>query len=283
MNELIIKNLYKKYKSFELKDVSFSVKPGKIVGFIGRNGAGKTTTLKCIYNLVKPTSGSIIYDGNDIFNNEYKFKSDIGLLFGEVDYYPYKKIKTVTNVTKLFYPNWNDEIYKGYLKQFGIDENKEIKELSTGMRVKYGLAIALSHDAKILILDEPTSGLDPVSRDELLDIFVDLVSDNKHSILFSTHVISDLEKCADEIVYIKNGQIIVNQNVVDFESDYLFYSGASEEFKEYKNKFIFYRDRLNKFEGVIKKSDALEITNFTECRNASMEEIMIALERGEEK
>lgn len=283
MNELIIKNLYKKYKSFELKDVSFAVKPGKIVGFIGRNGAGKTTTLKCIYNLVKPTSGSIIYDRNDIFSNEYKFKSDIGLLFGEVDYYPYKKIKTVTNVTKLFYPNWNDEIYKGYLKKFGIDENKEIKELSTGMRVKYGLAIALSHDAKILILDEPTSGLDPVSRDELLDIFVDLVSDNKHSILFSTHVISDLEKCADEIVYIKNGQIIVNQNVVDFESDYLFYSGTSEEFKEYKIKFIFYRDRLNKFEGVIKKSDALEITNFTECRNASMEEIMIALERGEEK
>lgn len=263
--------------------MSFAVKPGKIVGFIGRNGAGKTTTLKCIYNLVKPTSGSIIYDGKDIFSNEYKFKSDIGLLFGEVDYYPYKKIKTVTNVTKLFYPNWNDEIYKGYLKKFGIDENKEIKELSTGMRVKYGLAIALSHDAKILILDEPTSGLDPVSRDELLDIFVDLVSDNKHSILFSTHVISDLEKCADEIIYIKNGQIIVNQNVVDFESDYLFYSGTSEEFKEYKNKFIFYRDRLNKFEGVIKKSDASEITNFTECRNASMEEIMIALERGEEK
>ena len=149
------------------------------------------------------------------------------------------------------------------------------------MKVKYGLAIALSRGAKILLLDEPTSGLDPVSRDELMDIFLNLVADKEHSILFSTHVISDLEKCADEIIYIKKGQVIVDQDVTTFESDYLHYQGKSELFNDVKNQFLYYRDRLGKFEGVIHKNNKLKINNKEiECRKASMEEIMIAFERG---
>lgn len=282
MKILEIKNIFKCYPSFELKNVSFTIEPGKIVGFIGRNGAGKTTTLKCIYNLVKPTSGEILYDGTTIVDIEANYKQDVAMLIGEMDYYSTKTVKALTSVTKKFYKDWDDNKYHNYLKEFGIDENKQIKALSSGMKVKYGLALALSRGAKILLLDEPTSGLDPVSRDELMDIFIDLVSDKEHAILFSTHVISDLEKCADHIIYIKNGQIIVDDDVTNFESNYLRYSGDSELFAPYREKFIFYRDRLGKFEGIAKKEISLDIDeNKIEKRKATMEEIMVAFERGE--
>lgn len=282
MKTLEIKNICKHYPTFNLKDVSFAIEPGKIVGFIGRNGAGKTTTLKCIYNLAKPTSGEVLYDGKSITDIEADYKQDVAMLIGEMDYYNTKTVKALTSVTKRFYKNWDDNKYHIYLKEFGIDENKQIKALSSGMKVKYGLALALSRGAKILLLDEPTSGLDPVSRDELMDIFIDLVSDKEHAILFSTHVISDLEKCADQIIYIKNGEIIVNDDVTNFEASYLRYAGESELFANHKDKFIFYRDRLGKFEGIIKKEFNLDIDESKiEKRNATMEEIMVAFERGE--
>lgn len=282
MKTLEIKNICKHYPTFNLKDVSFAIEPGKIVGFIGRNGAGKTTTLKCIYNLVKPTSGEVLYDGKSVTDIETDYKQDVAMLIGEMDYYSTKTVKALTSVTKRFYKNWDDNKYHIYLKEFGIDENKQIKALSSGMKVKYGLALALSRGAKILLLDEPTSGLDPVSRDELMDIFIDLVSDKEHAILFSTHVISDLEKCADQIIYIKNGEIVVNDDVSNFEASYLRYAGESELFANHKDKFIFYRDRLGKFEGIIKKEFNLDIDESKiEKRNATMEEIMVAFERGE--
>ncbi len=281
MKILEIKNISKRYPSFELKDISFAIEPGKIIGFIGRNGAGKTTTLKCIYNLAKPTSGEVCYDGVPVVDIEASYKQDVAMLIGEMDYYKTKTVKALTSVTKKFYKHWDDNKYHGYLKEFGIDEDKQIKALSSGMKVKYGLALALSRGAKILLLDEPTSGLDPVSRDELMDIFIDLVSDQEHAILFSTHVISDLEKCADRIIYIKNGEIIVDDDVTHFEASYLHYAGESELFAEHKDKFLFYRDRLGKFEGVIKKEFGLDIDpKRIEKRKATMEEIMVAFERG---
>ena len=283
MKTLEVKRLYKHYSSFDLKDVSFVVEPGKIIGFIGRNGAGKTTTLKCIYNLTKPTSGEVLYGNKPIIEIEEEYKQDVAMLIGEMDYYETKTVKSLTNVTKKFYKNWNDNLYHNYLKVFGIDENKQIKALSSGMKVKYGLALALSRGSKILLLDEPTSGLDPVSRDELMDIFMDLVSDKEHAILFSTHVISDLEKCADDIIYIKKGEIIVNEDVTTFESNYLHYVGPSELLEKHKDKFIFYRDRLGKFEGIIKKENKITINSSeVKFRKASMEEIMVAFERGEQ-
>ena len=282
MKLLEIKNISKHYPSFKLNDITFTIEPGKIVGFIGRNGAGKTTTLKCIYNLVKPTNGEVLYDGTPIVDIEADYKQDVAMLIGAMDYYSTKTVKALTSVTKKFYRDWDDNQYHRYLKEFGIDENKLVKALSSGMKVKYGLALALSRGAKILLLDEPTSGLDPVSRDELMDIFIDLVSDKEHAILFSTHVISDLEKCADQIIYIKNGEIIVDDDVTNFEANYLRYCGDSELFLPYRNEFIFYRDRLGKFEGIIKKEISLDIDeNRIEKRKATMEEIMVAFERGD--
>lgn len=204
---LEITNLCKKYPSFELKDVSFTMNERSIMGFIGRNGAGKTTTIKSILNFVHPSSGSIKFFGKEMSENEDEIKQLTGYAPGGINYYPMKTLKKITKITKSFYPEWNDELYRKYMTAFKLDENKKPKELSEGMKVKYNLVLALSHGAKLLILDEPTSGLDPVSRDELLTIFEKL-RDKGTSILFSTHITSDLEKCADSITYIKQGQIV---------------------------------------------------------------------------
>jgi len=282
MELLRVEHLCKHYPSFDLSDVTFALESGKIMGFIGRNGAGKTTTLKCIYNLIAPTSGEVFYRGGNIVSHEQEAKSEIGLLFGEIEYYPNKKIGVMSKITASFYPNWNQPLYLEYLHDFGIREDKKIKELSSGMKVKYGLALALSHGAKVLILDEPTSGLDPVSRDELLDIFMKIVSDGEHAILFSTHVISDLEKCADDITYIQKGRILVSESVQRFENSYTYFSGEDKDLPFDHPYFIHVRQHNGKFEAVAKSESQVALPNVI-SRPAALEEIMIALERGEQK
>ena len=207
MNILSIMNLTKEYPGFTLDNVSFDVAKGTIMGFIGRNGAGKSTTLKAILNMVYVNRGSVSYFGLDLKENEREIKQRIGFTGGEVNYYKKKKIKDILTITKRFYMNWDDEICHRYMKMFSLDENKTPSELSSGMKVKLNLVVALSHGAELLILDEPTSGLDPVSRDELLEIFKHLKKQGV-TILFSTHITSDLEKCADDITYIRDGKMI---------------------------------------------------------------------------
>lgn len=209
MNELLsVQNLCKYYPGFTLEQISFSILPGRIMGLIGKNGAGKSTTLKSILNMVHPDSGTVTMFGQDFFGNEQQCKQQLGVVFGGIDFYPLKKLSAITNATKRFYSNWDQIRYQNYLSQFSLDEHKRFKELSNGMKVKYLLALALSHHAKLLILDEPTSGLDPFSRDEILHIFSRIVSDGTCSILFSTHITSDLERCADDITYIQNGKVL---------------------------------------------------------------------------
>lgn len=209
MNTLIeVEKLCKSYPGFSLDNVTFNLAPGRIMGFIGKNGAGKSTTLKTILNMVHPDSGTVRMFGKDYYINEKECKEQIGVVFGGIDFYHLKKLSSITAVTKRFYANWDDEDYRKYIKLFSLDESKKFKELSSGMRVKYLLALALSHHAQLLILDEPTSGLDPVSRDELLYIFKRIVKDGNRSVLFSTHITSDLDRCADDITYIQNGKII---------------------------------------------------------------------------
>ena len=166
---LDVNHICKSFGSFAIKDISFEIEPGYIVGFIGRNGAGKTTTLKSILGVTKVDSGSVTYMGKSTADSNVK--QELGIILGEFTYYRHVKIAKLTKAVKRFFVNWNDDTYNEYIRRFGIDENKRVKELSSGMKVKYSLAIALSHEAKLLILDEPTSGLDPISRDEILDIF----------------------------------------------------------------------------------------------------------------
>ena len=212
---LEVNGLTKRYPSFLLDGVNFSMEKGRIMGLIGRNGAGKTTTLKSIFNLVHPDGGEVRIFGLEMPKEEREIKQRIGYAGGAVDFYSRKKLSQIVDVTKQFYDNWDGDACRKYLDAFSLDENKTPRELSEGMRVKFSLTLALSHRAELLILDEPTSGLDPVSRAELLDAFLFLKKKGV-SILFSTHITSDLEKCADDITYIAKGKVIASQSLTSF-------------------------------------------------------------------
>ena len=218
MNVLEVRELRKTYPAFTLKDVSLDVPQGAIVGFIGRNGAGKSTTLKSILGLVHPDGGTVRAFGLDYAANEAAIRRRIGVVLGGIDFYPKKKVGVITDVTRRFYSNWDEDKYRHYLELFAIDESKRVDQLSSGMKVKYMIALALSHSAELLILDEPTSGLDPVSRDELVELFRRIVADGSRSILFSTHITSDLEKCASHIAFIKDGEMLYDGGVEDFKA-----------------------------------------------------------------
>ena len=215
MSIVEVRELSKKYPSFELSEVSFDVRESRITGFIGRNGAGKTTTIKAMLNLIHPDSGGVSFFGRPMVTGEAEIKKRIGYSTGTINWYSRKKIKDIVQVVKSFYDTWDDEAYRKYLTLFGLDESKMPIELSEGMKVKFNLLLALSHKCEVLILDEPTSGLDPFSRQELLDIFTELKSDGV-AVFFSTHIISDIEKCADDIVYISKGKIVAATSKEDF-------------------------------------------------------------------
>lgn len=277
MSVLEVKKLCKKYPTFELKDVSFSLEKGKITGFIGRNGAGKSTTLKSLFNFVHPDSGEILFFNDNFKDNEFSIKQRVGFVSGGVDYYSNKKIKTITSVTKSFYKLWDDAAYSKYISMFKLDENKTPAQLSAGMKVKYALTLALSHNAQLLILDEPTSGLDPVSRDDLLDVFMELC-ENGITILFSTHITSDLDKCADNIVYIKNGKILAESDIKSFGDSYKVLELTKDQLtEELKKKLIGCKRSKNGFTALIKKDDTLGIN--VDYVNADLESIMVHIEK----
>ncbi|HHT92082.1 MAG TPA: ABC transporter ATP-binding protein [Clostridiaceae bacterium] len=213
---LKVDNLSKKYPGFLLDDISFSISEGKIMGLIGKNGAGKSTTLKGMLNLVNRDGGMVEMFGMDFFKHEEEIKQQLGVVLGGIDFYNHKRLSDITAVTKRFYNNWDDDAYENYMDVFSLNPNKKVKELSSGMKVKYMLTLALSHNAKLLILDEPTSGLDPVARDDLLTLFRQLVEKKNITVLFSTHIITDLEKCADYITYIKDGKLLKSAEKDEF-------------------------------------------------------------------
>ena len=192
MTILKVEGLCKAYPEFALRDVSFSMESGSVMGFIGRNGAGKTTTLKSLLHLVHPEAGRITLLGKDMDRDEQEIRRSIGFVSGGLSYYPRKHLRQITDATRRFYPTWDEKMYRSCLERFRLSEDKRTSELSEGMKVKYQLALAMSHGAKLLILDEPTSGLDPVSRDDLLDLFLTLAEEDGVSILFSTHITSDV-------------------------------------------------------------------------------------------
>ncbi|MDD5017225.1 MAG: ABC transporter ATP-binding protein [Eubacteriales bacterium] len=279
MEMLSVQNLSKRYEKFELKNVSFALEKGYIMGFIGRNGAGKTTTLKTMLNLVHADSGKAVVFGKEFSDNELAIKQQIGFMFGGANFYPKKKLKTVTSVVRRFYNEWDDAAYERYLKRFDLDEDKKVDELSQGMKVKYDLTLALSHNAKLLILDEPTSGLDPVSRDDLLELFQELIEDGERSILFSTQITSDLEKCADFITYIKDGKIVASTNKDDFLGSYKIVKGTVEQLtEETKHRLIGYKKNAFGFAGLI-KTENLPSGGCLDVFAADIESIMIYFEK----
>ena len=276
---LSIENLNKKYPSFSLKDVSFEVKPGEIMGFIGRNGAGKTTTLKSIMNLIHYESGKITAFDLDMTEHELENKQRIGFALSELNYYPNKTIKTLMDVTKRFYKNFDENKFNEVCKLFNLDVNKKLEELSSGMKVKYSVAVALSHQAELLILDEPTSGLDPVSRDEILDIFREIVRSGERAILFSTHITSDLDKCATNITYIHDGEIVFTGKKKEFVDSYLFVADKSKN-HDLEKEYIAFKELDDRIEGLISINNKdIFLKNNIEVKEPDLEQIMVYLER----
>lgn len=276
---LKVENLCKTYPSFSLKNVSFDVKPGDIMGFIGRNGAGKTTTLKSIMNLVHSDSGKVIAFDKDMTMYELENKQRIGFALSELDYYPNKTIRSLMKVTKKFYKDFDDQKFNEACKLFDLDVNKKLEELSSGMKVKFSVSIALSHHAELLILDEPTSGLDPVSRDEILDIFRNIVKDKNRAILFSTHITSDLDKCATSITYIHDGSIQFTGSKESFIKSYLFVKDKKCH-KDLLEHYIAYKEIDGQIEGLISvdKKDIFKAKKVN-IIEPDLEQIMIYLER----
>lgn len=193
-NILEVTNLTKHYPGFSLNNVSFTLKRGFIMGFIGPNGAGKSTTIKLIMNLMKKDKGNIHLFGLDHLKHELEVKERIGFVYDENVFYEELTVKEMKNIIRPFYRRWNEETFQYYVKQFDLPLTKQIKHLSKGMKMKLSLAIALSHEAELLIMDEPTSGLDPIVRSEILDILQHIMEDERKGVFFSSHITSDLDK-----------------------------------------------------------------------------------------
>ncbi len=251
-NILEIKNANKSFGNFQLKDISFNLKEGFIMGFIGPNGAGKTTTIKLIMDMISLDSGNIDIFGLDHKKNIERIKDDIGLVMDYCFYVDEWKVSDVEKAVKPFYSRWDHLYFLRLLDKFQIDPKKKVKELSHGMKMKLTTAVALSHYPKLLILDEPTSGLDPVARDELMDILREFICDENKGVLFSTHITTDLEKTADYITYIRNGKIIYSDEKDKLLEEYSIIKGNLSALSiEDKKHIIGYREYNNGFDGLI--------------------------------
>ncbi|MGE4282480.1 MAG: ABC transporter ATP-binding protein [Clostridia bacterium] len=250
---LEIKNLRKGFKNFSLKNVNITLEKGYIMGFIGPNGAGKSTTIKLIMNLLKKDQGEIRVFGMDHIRNEQEIKNRIGFVFDENHFYEELTAEEMKRIIAPIYAAWNEEAFKKYSKAFNLPLNKKIKELSKGMKMKFSLAVALSHNADLLIMDEPTSGLDPIVRSELLQILSEFIQSDEKAVFFSTHITSDLDKIADYVTMIQEGEIVFSLEKDNLLDNYGLIRGQKEMLdKDTRANFIGVRENKFGFEALVK-------------------------------
>ena len=278
MNNLEVKNLNKKFKEFSLNDVNFKVPAGKIVGLIGENGAGKTTIIKCVLDAMAKDSGEIKLFGE---NYNYKLKDDIGIVYDDSFINQSFTIRDLNLIMKYTYKNWDQNLFYKYIKEFKLPYNKEIKKLSTGMKKKIEIAACISHHPKLLILDEPTSGLDPVIRSEILDMFQEFVNENNNSILLSTHITSDLEHIADDVIFISRGRIIFDEPLKKIKEDYIVIELTKDEFKKFDKKDITrYKENRLDYQVLIEKKNMKKEYNKFIKNITTLDDIMLLYIRG---
>ena len=278
MNNLEVKNLNKSFKEFSLKDVNIKVPAGKIVGLIGENGAGKTTIIKCVLDAMAKDSGEI-----RLFDQEYdyKLKDDIGIVYDDSFVNESFTIRDLNLIMKNTYSNWDQKLFYKYIKEFGIPYKKEIKKLSTGMRKKVEIAACISHHPRLLILDEPTSGLDPVIRSEILDMFQEFVEDKKNAILLSTHITSDLEHIADDVIFISKGTIVFDEPLKKVKEDYIVIELDKKEFEKFNKKDITrYKANRNDYQVLIEKKNMKKEYNKYIKNITTLDDIMLLYIRG---
>jgi ABC-2 type transport system ATP-binding protein len=282
-NILEIRNLSKTYPSFQLKEVGFSVPSGSIVGFVGENGAGKTTTIKLILNEIRRDSGSVTVFGLDNIKDEREIKEQIGVVFDESYFHGEFKSGDINTILKRVFQNWDTALFNSYLSQFKLPKDKMIKEYSKGMKMKLGIASALAHKPRLLILDEATSGLDPIVRSDILDIFLDFIQDETHSVLFSSHITSDLEKVADYVTFIHEGQIVFDRSKDELMDQCgILKCGASDFSRIEKSGLIRWRKNELGYEALVADQQKAK-QNYPNLviDKASIDEIMLLYIKGE--
>ena len=282
-NNIELKNVSKSYKGFTLKNISFNVPQGSIVGLIGENGAGKTTTIKSILNITN-AEGSVTIFGKDSKKAEKEIKNDIGVVLDDSFLSDYLTAKHVNSIMKDVYKTWNEGKYINLLKQFDLPKDKLIKDFSSGMKMKLKIATAIAHNPKLLILDEPTSGLDPVVRNEILDIFRKYIEeDETRSILLSTHITSDLEHISDYIVFIEKGKMVFDLPTNELLENYGIIKCSKEDFSRLDEKdYIKYKKEKYQYEVLTSNKVTIRRKyNITTIDKPSIEEIMLFYIKGE--
>jgi ABC-2 type transport system ATP-binding protein len=212
INVIELKDVVKDYGDFKLDKISFAVPEGSVCGFIGQNGAGKTTTINLILDVIKKDAGEVLLFGQPVDGKSASLREDVGVVFDEMGFHDFMTGKDINIMMKNIYKNWDEKVFFDYLKRFSLPSKKPCGKFSRGMRMKLQIAVALSHHAKMLIMDEPTSGLDPIVRNEMINIFREFVVEEDHTILLSSHITGDLEKIADEVVFIDGGRIVLSGN-----------------------------------------------------------------------
>lgn len=285
-NAIEIKDLTKKYDNkFELGPINIDIPSGCIIGLIGENGAGKTTLIKSLLSIIKPNKGTINIFEKDINKYEASIKEDIGVVLDDMFFPEILNAKDLNIIMKDLYKNWNPDLYNKYLEDFKLPNDKKIKEMSKGMRKKLEIAVALSHKPKLLILDEPTSGLDPVVRSEVLDIFLKFIEDEEHTILLSTHITSDLEHIADEIIFIDKGKLLLQENRDELLDNYGILKCNIEDFSKIdKHDIIRYKKQKYNYEILISNKNKLskKYKDYV-IDKITLEDLMVLMIKGDVK
>lgn len=255
---LEINNLRKTYKDFSLKDINIKLEQGYVTGFIGANGAGKSTTIKSILNLINRDSGDVKIFNKDNKTNDKELKNKIGVVLDEGYFYDELTLKEMKNIISPMYSNWDENQFNNYIRRFNLPLDRKISKLSKGMRMKYSIAIALSHNAELFIMDEPTSGLDPIVREELLEILSDIIQEENKTIFFSTHITSDLDKIADYLIIINDGKILLKGAKDEIIEEHRLVKGDKNLLTlETRKDFVAIKENAYGFEALTKEANKL--------------------------
>ncbi|KAA2274590.1 phenol-soluble modulin export ABC transporter ATP-binding protein PmtA [Staphylococcus haemolyticus] len=282
MNVIEVKDVSFQSSAFSINNLSFSIPQGFVTGFIGANGAGKTTIIRMIMDIIEPNHGHISIFGEPIANKPKWIKNKIGFVYSEVYFNQQWTAKKLEKMVSPFYTDWDSQAFKNYLKKFNLPFDEKIKHFSTGMKMKLSLALALSHHAELFILDEPTAGLDPIVRNEVLEILQSELLDEHKTLFISTHIISDLEKIADYLVHIKDGEVIMQGFRHQLQEQYSIVQGDNQDLDEELNRLFLYKEvKSTGFVGFTKQAQVFKelFGKKVNIKQPTIEELMIYIEK----
>ncbi|QOV12046.1 ABC transporter ATP-binding protein [Viridibacillus arvi] len=282
-NVVELKNVTKNFEEFSVKNINLQVKQGFVTGFIGENGAGKSTTIKMMMNLLKPDAGEVTLFGLDYKKHEKTIKERIGFVYDGNIFFEGLNLKDIKRIVAPAYKQWDDTLFYQYVEQFKLPLNKAIKTFSKGMQMKASLAIALSHHAELIIMDEPTAGLDPIFRRELLDLLQELMIEGNRTIFFSTHITTDLDRIADYIAFMQNGELVFNQSIHDLAENYALVKGGMDLLdRDTEKDFVHIHRSSTGFEALTDNIKEVKNTfgNTVIIERPSLEDIMYYLKGG---